>query len=422
MVRRNPYYTQLHAQYVFAEVAQRKERYEQEHPQEKLISLGIGDATAPVPSTVCQALQEASRQIGTEEGFSGYDSPQGDINLRKKIAQALYHNRISADEIFLSDGSKCDIGRLQVLFGPHARIAVQDPAYPAYVYSSVVTGKTSGYSPLSQQYEGLVYMPCRPENHFFPDVSTLPPVDILYFCSPNNPTGEVATRDQLKSLVHFAKEKGCLIVFDSAYAGFIHDPQLPRSIFEIEGAEEVAIETGSFSKTISYTGIRLGWTIVPKALRYETGESIRDDWYRTLSILFNGSSVLSRAGALAALSEKGIQETKILTQGYLKNVHILKNTLEQQGLQCFGGSHAPYLWVRFPQRKSWDVFNELLHQCQLITTPGVAFGPEGEGFVRFSAFAKEEDIREAANRLQKFNLKTSHKTPSSLGESVIFKT
>jgi len=393
MVKRNSHFEKLKSGYLFPEVNLRKKQFLAKHPDAKLISLGIGDTTEPITPSVTLALEEVSKKLGTPEGYVGYGAEQGIEPLRKKIASAFYEGRIAPEEIFISDGAKCDLGRLQVLFGGSISVAIQDPAYPVYIDGSLIQG-----------VKEIHMMPCTPENGFFPDLSRLPKVDLIYFCSPNNPTGAVCTREQLEELVAFAKKNRSLIIFDSAYAAYIQDPDLPKSIYEIEGAKEVAIEISSFSKLAGFTGVRLGWTVVPEALKYDNGGSIRTDWNRITTTLFNGASIIPQCGGLAVLEKKGLQETETLIDFYLENARLIKDTLVEKGYAVFGGDNAPYLWVHFPGKKSWDVFQELLEKAHIVTTPGSGFGPAGEGFVRFSAYGKRKNILEAIDRLKKIKI------------------
>ncbi len=365
-----------------------------------MISLGIGDTTEPLPSCVAEELARKARQLGSVEGYSGYGPEEGERELRKLIAHQMYQDRFASEEIFISDGTNSDIGRLQVLFGSHATIAVQDPTYPAYVDVSVILGQTAAYDPSARKYRNITYMPCLPERAFFPPLQDMEPVDILYFCSPNNPTGATASRAQLEELVDFARRHHTIIVYDTAYASYIQDDRLPRSIYQIKGAEEVAIELGSFSKMAGFTGVRLGWSVVPKELRFEEGHSVRDDWNRVHTTLFNGASNIAQAGGLAVLQSDGREQIKSQIAFYMENAAILRAVLDGAGYEVYGGEHAPYLWVRFPFASSWETFDRLLEGAQLVTAPGSGFGPAGEGFVRFSAFGSRADIEEAAGRLR----------------------
>lgn len=388
MTKRNSNLAKLQTGYLFPLINQRKREFLTANPGASLISLGIGDTTLPLAPHLVAAIQEAAARLGTKEGYTGYGPEQGEFELRKQIASHFYGGKIKPEEVFVSDGAKCDIGRLQLLFGGRARIAIQDPAYPVY-----------GDGSLMQGVQEITFLPCTPENNFFPNLDSCPPVDLLYICSPNNPTGTVATRAQLKELVAFAKAHKAIILFDAAYAAYIQDPDLPRSIFEIEGAQEVALETNSFSKIAGFTGVRLGWTVVPEALRFDDGTPLIRDWTRIMTTLFNGASNLAQKAGLAVLSPQGWAEVSLQVAHYLENAAILKETFESQGFEVFGGQHAPYLWVRFDGRKSWDVFQEFLEKLHLVTTPGAGFGPSGEGFLRLTAFGQRAQILEAAKRI-----------------------
>ncbi len=393
MVKRNDNFRKLSSRYLFPEINLRKQQFLTKHPDAKLISLGIGDTTEPIAASIALALTDASKSLGTIQGYSGYGPEQGLAELRQKIAEKIYHNRVKAEEIYISDGAKCDIGRLQALFGPQVTIAVQDPAYPVYVDGSVLHGLTK-----------INYLPCTPENHFFPDLRQAPRTDLIYFCSPNNPTGAVATREQLEALVAFAKANHSVIIFDSAYASYIQDKNLPKSIFEIPGAKEVALETGSFSKLAGFTGIRLGWTVVSEALTYEDGSSIKADWHRLVSTIFNGASNIAQKGGIAVLEDKGLEEIAYLQHYYLENAKIVKEGLSALNCEIYAGDNVPYLWVRFKGKKSWDIFQEFLERAHIVTTPGSGFGSTGEGFIRISAFGHRENILEAKRRITQLRL------------------
>jgi LL-diaminopimelate aminotransferase len=397
MIHRNPDLAKLAGGYLFPEINRRKQLFLKQNPGAKLISLGIGDTTQPVPAVAVEGFIDAAKRLGSANTYTGYGPERGSPELRARIADVLYGNIISADEIFVSDGAKCDLGRLQILFGRQHTIALQDPAYPVYVDSSVLSGNTAGYSETLNGYEGITYLRCTPENGFFPNLQSTPRTDLIYFCSPNNPTGAVATKEQLEQLVAFAKANRSLIVFDNAYAPFIQDPALPKSIYEIAGSREVAIEVGSFSKLAGFTGVRLGWTIVPKELIYQDGQSVKADWERVTSTIFNGASNIAQAGGAALLTSEGMEQVRQLIFYYLENAKLLRHAVSH--LPTYGGEHAPFLWVQFPERRSWEVFENLLNNCHLIVTPGVGFGPAGEGFVRMSALGKREDVLEACQRL-----------------------
>ncbi|MEJ5189120.1 MAG: LL-diaminopimelate aminotransferase, partial [Breznakiellaceae bacterium] len=363
MVPRNPHMAHLTAGYLFPEIARRRREFLRSHPEAQLISLGIGNTTEPITPHIDLALTDAARRLGTREGYTGYGEEQGMMALRERIAQVLYNqlpgiDPIAPDEVFVSDGAKCDIGRLQVLFGYHLPVAVQDPSYPVYVDGSVIIGAAGPWN--GTGYEGITYLPCTAENGYFPELSRIPSKGLVYFCSPNNPTGAVASRAQLEALVEEVRKKRSLIIFDAAYAEFIRDPVLPKSIYQIPGAKECAIEVNSFSKPIGFTGVRLGWSIVPKTLRYEDGTSVNADWNRICTTLFNGASNIAQQGGYAALSPKGLTEMRRLTDFYLENARLIRATLTEMGISCVGGDNSPYIWAHFPGRDSWDVFSQIM--------------------------------------------------------------
>ncbi|MCI5523697.1 MAG: LL-diaminopimelate aminotransferase [Treponema sp.] len=407
MIERNEGFENLAAGYLFPEVAKRRREYQASHPDAKIISLGIGNTTEPLTPHITKALVDYAQKLGTPEGYSGYGDEQGNAELRAKIAQVLYPDMASADEVFISDGAKCDIARIQTLFGRKTKIAVQDPAYPVYVDGSVVVG-AAGKSD-ENGYQGVTYLPCTAENGFFPDLEKIPANSLIYFCSPNNPTGATATREQLKKLVDFANKNGCIIIFDAAYYAFIRDEKLPRTIFEIPEARKCAIEINSFSKLAGFTGVRLGWSVVPSDLKFADGSSVKNDWNRVMTTLFNGASNIAQAGGMAALDEEGQKETKALVDYYLENAKLMHETLtgknfQDAGVKVYYTGDSPYLWVKFPGWKSWDIFDKILDECNVVTTPGSGFGPAGESYVRFSSFGHRNDVKEACQRLSKLVL------------------
>jgi LL-diaminopimelate aminotransferase len=345
--------------------------------------------------------------LATKEGYSGYGDEQGLTQLREKIAEVFYPGLVSGDEVFISDGAKCDIARIQTLFGANVKVAVQDPAYPVYVDGSVIVGaagKNNGTG-----YEGITYMPCIPENNFFPDLSKIEKNSIIYFCSPNNPTGAVSTKEDLKKLVDFANANDCIIVFDAAYREFIRDEKLPKSIFEIEGSRTCSIEINSFSKPAGFTGVRLGWSVVPKELKFADGTVVHQDWNRVMTTLFNGASNIAQYGGLACLDKEGLAAMKSVIDYYLENAAVIKKTFEGENFKKLGAEvyftgNSPYVWVKFPGKKSWDMFDSILDKCRVVTTPGSGFGPGGESFIRISAFGHKEDVQEACSRLASFTL------------------
>jgi len=306
-VERNENFAKLAGGYLFPEIGRRRNAYLEEHPEmaDRIISLGIGDTTMPIPPHILNGLVEGAKKLGTQEGYSGYGAEQGQGLLREKIAKVLYNDLIDASEVFVSDGAKCDIMRVQQMFGNKVVSAVQDPSYPVYVDTSVMMGQTGTQDAATMQYDNIVYMKCGPENGFFPDYASLPRADVVYLCSPNNPTGAAATKEQLTEIVNLCKERGSILVFDAAYAPFIRSENIPKSIFEIEGAKDVAIEVNSFSKYAGFTGVRLGWTVVPAGLKFKDGSLVRDDFNRVMTTAFNGASNIVQAGGLACLDDEG---------------------------------------------------------------------------------------------------------------------
>lgn len=397
MITRNPHLANLKAGYLFPEIAKRRREFAAAHPNAKVISLGIGNTTEPILPHINAGLVEGAKKLGTKEGYSGYQD-EGLPELREKISKVFYKGKFSIDEIFISDGAKCDIGRLQALFGTGVKVAVQDPSYPVYVDGSVLAGAAGGWEETG--YAGITYLPCTAENNFFPNLDLIQPNSLIYFCSPNNPTGAVSDHAQLSALVETAINKSCIIIFDAAYSEFIRDPSLPKTIYEIDKAELCAIEVNSFSKPLGFTGVRLGWSVVPKVLKYKSGESVHADWNRVMGTIFNGASNIAQYGGLAALDDEGLKEMRALTDFYLGNAKLIRDALQKLGINCIGGDNSPYIWAHFPGRDSWEVFAEILEKHQIVTTPGAGFGPAGQGFVRFSAFGHRADVEEACNRLQ----------------------
>lgn len=404
MIQRNPGFANLTASYLFPEVARRKNEYSKAHPDAKVISLGVGNTTEPLTPHIAKAMSDYALALGTTQGYSGYGDDFGSADLRKKIAKEFYPNEnITADEVFISDGAKCDIARVQTLFGHEVNLAVQDPSYPVYVDGSVITGAAGTND--GSGYKGIVYMPCTAENNFFPDLSQVKKNSLIYFCSPNNPTGKVSTKEELSRLVEFALKNECIIIFDAAYSEFITDPNLPKSIFQIEGAKRCAIEVQSLSKPAGFTGVRLGWSVVPNDLKFADGTSINKDWQRLMTTLFNGASNIAQQGALAALDETGRKEMRSVIEYYLENARIIEKTVRKwENAEVFFTGNSPYLWVRFAGQKSWDIFDKILDKCRVVTTPGSGFGPAGESFIRISAFGHRADVEEACRRLENFSL------------------
>jgi LL-diaminopimelate aminotransferase len=407
MISRNTGFTNLTAGYLFPEVARRSREYAASNPGAKIISLSIGNTTEPLTPHISKAMADYALALATPEGYSGYGDEQGLTALREKIAGTFYAGMIKADEVFISDGAKCDIARIQTLFGRKTCVAVQDPAYPVYVDGSVLIGAAG--SNRNGRYKGITYMPCTPENNFFPDISKVRKNSLIYFCSPNNPTGYTSTKEELLRLVDFAKNNGCIIIFDAAYAQFIRTPGLPRTIFEIPGARDCAIEINSFSKPAGFTGVRLGWSVVPDTLMFSDGKPVIKDWLRVMTTLFNGASNIAQHGGLAALDPQGLVEMRNIIDYYLENVRMIHSALEgdnfkKAGVQIYSTGNSPYLWVRFPGYKSWDIFDRILDGCRVVTTPGSGFGATGESFIRFSSFGHHESVKEACERLSLLKL------------------
>lgn len=407
MIKRNIGFANLTAGYLFPEVARRRREYASAHPEAKIISLGIGNTTEPLSPYISKAMSDYALALATEKGYSGYGDEQGNTALRERIAEVFYKGMAEASEVFISDGAKCDIARIQTLFGRDVKVAVQDPAYPVYVDGSVVVGAAGAND--GQGYKGITYLPCTEKNDFFPDLSKVEKDTLIYFCSPNNPTGATATKEQLKKLVDFANENGCIIIFDAAYCEFIRDKNLPKTIYEIPGAKTCAIEVNSFSKPAGFTGVRLGWSIVPNDLKFADGSSVNKDWNRVMTTLFNGASNIAQAGGLAALEEQGLSDMKAQVDYYLDNGRMIKATLEGEnfkklGVTVYFTGNGPYVWAKFPEKKSWDVFDAILDKCHIVTTPGSGFGPSGESFIRFSSFGHKKDIEEACKRLEGFSM------------------
>jgi len=367
MVERNPRSTKLSKSYLFREVADRVQSYKRKNPGAVLYNLGIGDTTIPLPQVVTQSLSGFFESLSTEEGYLGYQNEQGNELLRKSIIERFYPDTITPDEVFVSDGAKCDIGRLQILLSHLSPVLIQDPTYPVYRDGTLLSGDQS-----------LIYAVCNPENDFFPNFSGSP--KLLYICSPNNPTGTVLTYTQLTHLVSYAKEHGALIIFDAAYRYFIQGEQHPRTIYEIPGAKEIAIEVNSFSKFAGFTGIRLGWSIVPKTLK-----GLYDDYARLHSTIFNGASILAQKCGEVVLQE-GFEACMASVEEYRANTKAMRDALLSEGETVYGGEHAPYVWIETKGKSSWEAFQYYLEEKQLIVTPGSGFGKGGEGFVRLSGF------------------------------------
>ena len=404
----NSNYDKLAAGYLFPEIARRTRVFQEAHPGVTVNRLGIGDTTEPLTPSVIAGLYGAVGRLAEADTYTGYgDGGEGTPELREALAgryRSAYGVDLDPSELFVSDGAKPDSANIQSIFGQDNVVGVQDPAYPVYVDSNVISGRTGIAS--DGQYGGIVYMPCTEENGFFPDLPD-GKVDLIYICSPNNPTGAVATRAQLQTFVDYAREHQAVIIFDAAYCAYISDPDLPRTIYEIEGAKSCAIELNSFSKDNGFTGVRLGWSVVPQGLTVEGAEEgkVNALWNRRQNTFFNGASNIVQIGALAAFSESGQRESREMVAFYMENAGLIRTALEGIGLVVFGGKHAPYLWMKTPGGVgSWAFFDKLLEEANVVGTPGAGFGPSGEGFFRLSAFGHRDSIRKAVESIKR-NLK-----------------
>lgn len=401
----NDNYLKLKAGYLFPEIARRVNAFAEANPEAKIIRLGIGDVTEPLPEACRAAMIEAVEEMGDRASFKGYGPEQGYNWLREKIAAHDFQARgcdIDASEIFISDGSKCDTGNILDIFGNDNVIAVTDPVYPVYVDTNVMTGHT-GDANEKGEYDSLVYLPITAENHFTADIPTQK-VDLIYLCFPNNPTGATATKEYLTKWVNYARENGSIIFFDAAYEAFITDANLPHSIYEIEGARDCAIEFRSFSKNAGFTGTRCALTVVPKTLKAKAADGSDVElwklWNRRQSTKFNGVSYIVQRGAEAVYSPEGQAQVQTLISFYLENAKIIREQLTAAGLEVYGGIDAPYVWVKTPHGlSSWDFFDKLLHTCHVVGTPGSGFGAAGEGYFRISAFNSRENVGEAMRRI-----------------------
>jgi LL-diaminopimelate aminotransferase len=401
----NDNYLKLKAGYLFPEIARRVNAFAQANPESKIIRLGIGDVTEPLPEACRTAMIKAVGDMGDRRTFQGYGPEQGFEWLRSAIAKHDFQSRgcdIDASEIFVSDGSKCDCGNILDIFGDDNTIAVTDPVYPVYVDTNVMAGHT-GDANDKGEYGGLVYLPITADNHFTAQIPSQK-VDLIYLCFPNNPTGATATREHLTAWVNYAKANGSIIFFDAAYEAFITDPNLPHSIFEIEGARDCAIEFRSFSKNAGFTGTRCAFTVVPKTLtaKAEDGSNVElwKLWNRRQSTKFNGVSYIVQRGAEAVYSPEGQAQTKALISFYMENARIIREQLTAAGIQVYGGENAPYVWVKTPNSlSSWDFFDKLLNTCNVVGTPGSGFGAAGEGYFRISAFNSRDNVEEAMRRI-----------------------
>lgn len=408
MVNINKNFLMLQNNYLFSTINDKVEKYQEGHPDKKVIRLGIGDVTLPLPKCITKAIQDATEEMSVQETFRGYGPEQGYEFLRIKILENDYEEKgihLDIDEIFVSDGSKCDVGNIVDLFEKDNIVAIPDPVYPVYLDTNVIAGRSGEYDEQIQMYYDIVYMQSSEKNHFEPLPEELKKdVDIIYLCSPNNPTGMAMSKESLKKWVEYAQVHHSIILYDAAYEAFIQDENIPHSIYEIEGAKKVAIEFRSFSKTAGFTGMRCAYTVIPKELKIEN-VSINQLWNRRNSTKFNGVSYIIQRGAEAVYSEEGKKELRKNIQYYQENARMMKENLSKIGLEVYGGVNAPYIWVKLPDKmKSWDFFNILLEKMQIVGTPGVGFGPSGEGYFRFTSFGNRKDVIEAIKRIRKMKI------------------
>lgn len=405
MVTINDNYLKLKAGYLFPEIGRRVRAFAEANPDAPIIKLGIGDVTEPLPEACREAMIEATQEMGDRATFKGYGPEQGYEWLREKIAERDFQARgcdISPEEIFISDGSKCDCGNILDIFGKDNKIAVTDPVYPVYVDTNVMAGHT-GEANEKGEYAGLVYLPITAKNNFTAQIPT-EKVDLIYLCFPNNPTGATATKEHLKAWVDYAQENQSLILFDAAYEAYITDPALPHSIYEIEGAKDCAIEFRSFSKNAGFTGTRCAFTVVPRNLTGKASDGSDVElwklWNRRQSTKFNGVSYIVQRGAEAVYSEAGQKQIQDLIGFYLENAQIIREQLTSAGIEVYGGVNAPYVWVKTPfNLSSWDFFDKLLQTTYIVGTPGSGFGAAGEGYFRISAFNSRDNVNEAMKRI-----------------------
>ena len=402
MAKVNANYEKLPGSYLFSDIAHRTAAYSEQHPEAKLIRMGIGDVTRPLAPAVIEAMHAAVDDMSTVEGFHGYGPEQGYDFLREAIAKGDYAARgidVDVDEIFVSDGAKSDCGNIGDILSIDNKVAVCDPVYPVYVDTNAMAGRAGDYDEAAEKWTNITYMPTTAENGFFP---ALPdePVDVIYLCSPNNPTGTVLNVEQLKMWVDYANEHDAIIMFDAAYERFITEPGIPHSIYEIEGAKTCAIEFRSFSKTAGFTGARCGYTVVPKALVRE-GQSLNAMWNRRQTTKFNGASYIIQRGAAAIYTEQGAKEIEETLDYYRNNARMIKEGLEKAGYEVYGAVNSPYVWCKTPEGMgSWEFFQMLLEKANVITTPGAGFGPSGEGYIRLTAFGDADETAEAVRRIQ----------------------
>lgn len=404
MFKINDNYLKLPGSYLFSEIAARVAKYQEEHPDKEIIRLGIGDVTQPLAPAIISALHSAVDEMGHAETFHGYAPDLGYAFLREKISKYDYEDRgceIAPDEIFISDGAKSDSGNIQEIFSLDSKIAVCDPVYPVYVDTNVMAGRTGVYSPERENFDGVIYMPCTEANGFVPDLPSEVP-DLIYLCFPNNPTGGAATKEQLQRWVDYANKNGAVIIYDAAYEAYISEEDIPHSIYECEGARTCAIELRSFSKNAGFTGVRLGFTVVPKDIKDKDGVTLHSLWARRHGTKFNGAPYIVQRAGEAVYSEAGRAQLREQVSYYMRNANVISDSLKSLGYQVSGGVNAPYIWLKTPGRMtSWEFFDRLLEKANVVGTPGCGFGPCGEGYFRLTAFGTYENTLEAMERIAK---------------------
>lgn len=402
----NEHFLSLSNNYLFSTIARKVSAYKSAHPEAKVISLGIGDVTQPLPQAVVRAMSKAVAEMADADTFRGYGPEHGYDFLIDAIIEGDYRSRgieLAGDEVFVSDGAKSDCGNIGDILGVENTVGMTDPVYPVYVDSNVMCGRAGQH--VGERWSGITYLPCNADNGFVPRLPEQR-VDIIYLCYPNNPTGTVLTRSELQKWVDYALQNDSLILYDGAYEAYIQDPAIPHSIYEIEGAKSCAIELRSFSKTAGFTGVRCGYTVVPEVLTAKTkaGErvSLNRLWNRRQCTKFNGTSYITQRGAEAVYSPEGRRQVRQIISGYMETARLMKTKLEEMGFAVTGGDNAPYLWLRTPEGvSSWEFFDKMLYEANVVVTPGVGFGPSGEGYIRLTAFGRREDSLQAMERVRK---------------------
>lgn len=400
-MKMNHNYQKLPGSYLFSTIAKKVEAYGKAHPEAEIIRLGIGDVTLPIAPSIIKALHEAVEEMGDAATFHGYAPDLGYSFLREAIAKTDYRRLgcpVEADEIFISDGAKCDCGNIQELFSPEARIAVCDPVYPVYVDSNVMAGRTGEYDGEKETWSKVIYLPSTKENGFVPGLPLEVP-DLIYLCNPNNPTGTTLTREQLKVWVDYANAHDAVILYDAAYEAYIQEEDVPHSIYEIPGARTCAVEFRSFSKNAGFTGVRLGFTVIPKDLLRE-GVSLHQMWARRHGTKYNGAPYIQQKAGLAVYSEEGQKEIREQIRYYMRNAQTIYRGLKEAGYEVFGGVNSPYVWLHTGKLSSWEFFDELLDKAHVVGTPGSGFGPEGEHYFRLTGFGSYENTLKAVERIK----------------------